>query len=266
MECNAVREHLLAWQRGRVDPTVRRDLEAHLQGCASCRKAERVEAELSRLLTDQLPRHRASAELRARVAAGLAGPGRAAPAVVGRRRTALASLAAAAASAAAVLLVVRWTQPAFLQGTGGRVDLVDEAVNDHLRVVASSRPLEIESGGIHQVKPWFAGRLDFAPRVAFDGDAEFALKGGSVGYVGDRKAAVFVFGFRLHTLTLLVFPAEGLAWPAGGYAKRGPIEVRTSVVRGFTVLLWRAGELGYCLVSDMNAGDMERLAVKIAGP
>jgi hypothetical protein len=29
---------------------------------------------------------------------------------------------------------------------------------------------------------WFEGRLDFAPVVAFEGDAEFPLKGGAIGY------------------------------------------------------------------------------------
>jgi hypothetical protein len=33
--------------------------------------------------------------------------------------------------------------------------LVTEVVNDHLRVLSSPHPLDIESGGIHQVKPWF---------------------------------------------------------------------------------------------------------------
>ena len=34
------------------------------------------------------------------------------------------------------------------------VSVVAEAINDHLRVLYSEHPVEIESGGIHQVKPW----------------------------------------------------------------------------------------------------------------
>jgi hypothetical protein len=45
-------------------------------------------------------------------------------------------------------------------------------------VLLSQRPLEIESGGgLHQVKPWFEGRLDLAPIVSFEGDTDFPLKG-----------------------------------------------------------------------------------------
>jgi anti-sigma factor RsiW len=37
-----------------------------------------------------------------------------------------------------------------------------------------------------------------------------------------------------------------------------------SVSRGFNVLLWRDGELGYCLVSDVNRSDLDTLAARIA--
>src|SRR4029077_19258472 len=100
-------------------------------------------------------------------------------------------------------------------GGAGAV-MVTEAVNDHLRLLASQHPLDIESGGMHQVKPWFEGRLDFAPVVRFLGDDDFPLRGGAVGYYVDRKAAVFVFYRRLHPMTLLVFRADGLPWAGGG--------------------------------------------------
>src|SRR5947209_13571922 len=52
---------------------------------------------------------------------------------------------------------------------------------DHLRVLSSQHPLDVESGGIHQVRPWFAGRLDFAPEVPFVGDEDFPLRRGCGG-------------------------------------------------------------------------------------
>src|SRR5260370_41320340 len=130
--------------------------------------------------------------------------------------------------------------------------MIDDAVNEHLRVVYSAHPVEIESGGIHQVKPWFTGRLDFAPRVAFTGDDEFPLVGGSVGYFRDRKAAVFVFKHKLHTISLFVFREEGLAWPTKKQVPIGRLSADIQSDRGFSVILWRDGDLGYCLVSDVN--------------
>ena len=177
-------------------------------------------------------------------------------------------MASALAAAALVLVAVRITQPSFLRPSLAISDLVDEGVNDHLRgarrVVASAHPVEIESGGIHQVKPWITGRHDFAPRVSFAGDDQFKLEGGNVGYFRDRKAAVFVFKVRLHTISLFVFRADGFPWPTHGLERIGPLEVDAKVSRGFNVLMWRDGELGYCLVSDVNRTDLDALAVRIA--
>jgi anti-sigma factor RsiW len=143
--------------------------------------------------------------------------------------------------------------------------MLAEAVNDHLRVLYSDHPIEVESGGIHQVKPWFTGRLDFAPVVAFAGDDEFPLQGGAVAYFVDRKAATFIFKRRLHVISLFVFRAEGLPWPALAThaldGTRGTLETS----RGFHALMWKKGDLGYALVSDVDPADLQALAVKVAG-
>ena len=97
--------------------------------------------------------------------------------------------------------------------------MVTEAVNDHVRLLQSQRPLEVESGGIHQVIPWFSGKLDFAPGIRFPGDAEFPLQGGAVGYFLDRKAATLVFGGPQSAISLFVFKADGLPWRSGERAK-----------------------------------------------
>ena len=121
-------------------------------------------------------------------------------------------------------------------------ELVAEAVNDHIRVISSTHPVDIESGGIHQVKPWFTGRLDFAPRVAFSGDDDFPLVGGSVGYFRDRKAAVFVFKRRLHTITLLVFPPDGLRLAERrSVARRPAVSLRRRTRAASPSCMWRDG-------------------------
>jgi len=141
--------------------------------------------------------------------------------------------------------------------------LYNEAVNDHLRILYAARPIEVQSGGIHQVKPWFDGRLDFAPILAFGGDDEFPLEGGAVAYFLDRKAAAFQFKRRLHPITLLVFRAEGLSWPATSLESIGPMRATLQTRRGFHVLLWRRDDLGYALISDVDDRDLVELATKI---
>ena len=220
-----------------------------------------VEAAIDDALAHRLPRHRPSPDFTRRLRARLTDAPVAAPAPVApspRWRWVLAPFGSALAAAAIVVLVAR---PAAVPAP--EWSLADEIVSDHLRVVASPRPPEIESGGIHQVKPWFTGRVDFAPRVAFAGDDEFPLVGGSLGYVRDHKAAVFQFRHRLHAITLLVFPATGVPWPAGDVVHLGRLSVLEQASRGFSVLLWRDGELGYALVSDVNRADLEALAQKM---
>lgn len=141
--------------------------------------------------------------------------------------------------------------------------LFGEAVNDHLRLLYAQHPIEIESGGVHQVKPWFAGRVDFAPVLGFGGDDEYPLQGGSVAYFLDRKAAAFQFKRRLHPITLFVFRAEGLSWPIASRSI-GSLEVATATERGFHALLWRRADLGYALVSDLDWSELEALARKLS--
>jgi anti-sigma factor RsiW len=143
---------------------------------------------------------------------------------------------------------------------------VAEAVNDHLRVLYSQHPLEVENGGIHQVKPWFEGRVDFAPSVRFAGDEDFPLQGGLVGYFLDRKAATFVFKRRLHLITLFEFRAQDLPWPAFAARPVGTSRGVLETSRGFHVLLWSDGDLGYALVSDVAESDLQALGDRIAAP
>jgi anti-sigma factor RsiW len=133
---------------------------------------------------------------------------------------------------------------------------VAEAITDHLRVLARAGAYDVQSGDVHQVRPWLTSRLDFAPAIPFAGDAEFPLRGGTIDFLLDRRAAVAVYGRRLHVVTLIVTRADDLPWP------RRPT---TTSARGFNVRLWQAGGLGYALVSDVDATDLARLAARLGG-
>lgn len=263
MDCQEARDHLLEAQRGQLGPDVRAGLRSHLDTCAVCSRAEAEEQILTELLERRLPQYPASIALKRRLAAQWpTGPAAA--------RSWWSRWGGSLLPALTVAVVLLVALPVYFGRThGGRTDetagMVTEAVNDYLRLLASQHPLDIASGGIHQVKPWFEGRLDFAPVVSFEGDQDFPLKGGAVGYFLDRKAAVFVYGRRLHTIALFVFRADGLPWPTRGLATMGNAQASASVSRGFNVLLWRSGELGYALVSDLDAGELRALGAKLAG-
>jgi len=255
MDCDDVRLNLRDHRQGRLGAAGEDELRAHLSACPHCAHVAAAEEELTEALERRLPQYPASFALKRRLAAQW--PGASSPRAWWRswRPAPIAALALAALVLVTVPVVYYERRDA-----GAARSMVAEAVNDHLRVLSSQRPLEIESGGLHQVKPWFEGRLDFAPVVTFEGDADFPLKGGAVGYFFDRKAAVFVYTRRLHPISLIVFRADGLSWPA---VESG---VSAKDERGFAVMIWRRGALGYALVSDIDGRELASLAAKFLAP
>jgi anti-sigma factor RsiW len=255
IDCEQARTLLRDEQLGRLPAEQSAAVQEHLRSCAECARVDAEERVLSQLLDAHLPPVPAPQLLRERLSAQFGLPSEP------RRRTRTpviaASLSAVALMAAAAFFV--WPR--------GPIDphdpLLREAVNDHLRVLYAQQPIEIESGGIHQVKPWFTGRLDFAPDLAFSGDDEFPLVGGAVGYVIDRKAATLVFKRRLHTISLFVFRSEGLAWPEKAARAIGSVHANVGEVDGFHVVLWREAGLGHALVSDASADELLHLARKL---
>jgi anti-sigma factor RsiW len=255
MSCEAVRPLLRESTRGTLDAGTQAAVDAHLGTCAECRTIAAEEAALDGLLMERLPQYPASRALKRRLQARL--PTALTPPPRRSRRGWLGLGGALAVCAVALIVVAR--RPA------APIDpLVAEGVADHLRVVARDRPVDVENGGPHQVRPWFTGRLDFALPFVFGGDDEFTLVGGAIGYYLDRKSAVLVYKHGLHVASLSVFPAAGLVFPApGGEAAGIPVAVRQE--RGFRVVLWRQGQLGYALVSDLAGDEILRLAARIAG-
>ena len=197
---------------------------------------------------DRLPRHAAPWGLQRRLAAQWSGG----PVAPRTRRVPAWVLAVVPALGIAVALVLLF---AFVRERdrldGVRAGLIAEAVNDHLRLAARSH-LDVEASSLHTVRPWFIGRLDFAPVVPFGGDADLTLRGGAVERFLDQTAAAFVYRRRLHTVTLLVLLADGPAWPTR--------EPAVATLRGFSVVVWRTGELGYALVSDVSPSELRTLA------
>jgi anti-sigma factor RsiW len=263
MNCEDVQSQLHDFRKRRLDAGLQGEIRAHLESCVACASADRAEQALDGLLEQGLPRHAAPPALKRRLGRLMVRP---APVTAPEHRalTRLTRFVAPALAAGLALVVGRELMQRSSRQDGAFASLTSEAVNDHLRVLASQHPVEIASGGTHQVKPWFEGKLDFAPEVPALEDTELRLRGGSVGYVFDRKAAVLVYGLRQHLVTLLVFRPEGLAWPDGSAGQVGPVRGRATSARGFNVVLWRGGELGYALVSDANAKELGELAVRLA--
>jgi anti-sigma factor RsiW len=133
------------------------------------------------------------------------------------------------------------------------------------RLLNSAHPLDLASSANHQVKPWFEGKLDFAPAVPEPAIRDLRLEGGAIGYFLDRRAALVVYALRRHALTLIAFPAGGLPWPPRHATRLASAEAFRASERGFHAVFWRSGELCYALVSDVDATELEALAAGFAG-
>src|SRR5262245_7806169 len=251
MDCDEARELNLDGLRGRIRSELDAELREHLSTCAECRSHAAAERVLGEALDALLPRQVAPPALKRRLAASW-------PASIpaARRVGWPARSIAMAAAAAALALAVGGSTAVFVERRSALRQLESETVNDHLRMLEGA-PLARVTGGLHEVKPWFGGKLDFAPAVRFAGSEDFPLEGGAVEPFLDRRAAVFVDKRRLHTASLFIVPSEGLAFPT---------RLHTRIVRGFSVVLWSAGAQGYALVSDLDLPELLELQGEIASP
>ncbi|MBV8500655.1 MAG: anti-sigma factor [Paucibacter sp.] len=200
--------------------------------------------ELSQLLRQRATRHAASEALQAAVRTQIAlhsaaaGP---APAPLPRRRLALAGAGMAVVGLVAgvtlTLGVQRWR--------AANPSLGGEIVAAHVRALQVGPLFEVASSNRHQVKPWFQGRIDYAPPV-LDAVPGFTLLGGRVQAIQGQPTAVLAFQLRLHKIDLFIWPATG----------RESAPERTQL-RGFNLMHWSDGAMQYWAVSDLDGRELE---------
>jgi anti-sigma factor RsiW len=220
---------------GELDAANALALEAHLKTCPGCADAlARLEA-LHESFADPALRDEAPASLRARIEADIGGR-KVRPA----GRTAWAGGGAITGIAASLL--VFFAAPQLTSG-----DTEAQFVDSHVRSLQASHLLDVQTSDRHTVKPWFNGRIDFAPPVIDLADQGFPLAGGRLDYIGGRQTAAIVFKRRLHTINLFVRPVAGL--PATGFLARKD---------GYSLVRWTAGGLEFWAVSDIDPGELDQ--------
>jgi anti-sigma factor RsiW len=113
-----------------------------------------------------------------------------------------------------------------------------------------SHLIDVVSTDHHTVKPWFAGKVDFAPPVK-QLDAEgYVLKGGRVDVVDARTAAVLVYQAGRHTVEVFMWPAR----------ERSGTSSMPTQLNGFNLRRWEENGLEIWCISDMAAQELDTFA------
>ncbi len=241
MSCGQAR-WLHGYFDGELDAARAAEFEAHLEGCAACTQALAAQKALRNALGAADLYAKAPASLRSRVRAQLPAP-RAALVPRGPFWRGLA-----AAASLVIVLVGAWRTVAWRADVAER-DVAKEILDAHLRSLQLTHLTDVASTDQHTVKPWFVGKLDFAPPVADLSTEGFPLVGGRLDVVGGRSVAALVYNRRKHVINLFIWPSE-----------ESDAAQRSGEQRGYAWMRWTRGGMSFCAVSDVAAPDLEELA------
>ncbi len=230
---------------GELDAGRAADLILHRADCPECQAAYADLMMLRDRLRESDLRERAPDSLRRFLAerSAAAVPQAPVPAKVARlsRWRGGASFAAGMALAASLAFAV------FRPAAPDPLELVVDA---HVRSLQAGHLEDVISTDRHTVKPWFEGKLDFAPPVKDLAVQQFPLTGGRLDVLDGRPVAAMVYRRGTHPINLLV-------WPAKDTADRDPVTEEKS---GFTTVHWVQNGMVLWAVSDVERAQLEEFA------
>lgn len=220
---------------GELDAANTALVEAHVARCEACREElERLQAVRS-LLQIEGVRDRAPQSLTRRIAS----LPELAPKAANQNRVPSWLAPGVVGALAASLATISFVTPA----TTAAVD--QDLVSSHVRSLQPGHLTDVQTTNQHIVKPWFNGRIDFAPPVPELAGKGFPLVGGRLDSIDGKTVAAIVYKRRLHTVNLYVWPTR----------ESGE---RAFVKEGFAVREWTRNGLRFAAVSDIPASELEQ--------
>lgn len=249
MNCAEIRLLLNADMDGELDPANSLGLQDHLKTCPTCSSEKDTLLGLKTALRGSPLRYQAPGALREAVR-------RMAKPAVDRKATSLLQSLAFwrwfAIGATSVALLTILVRPA---GISEHDQFISEAVDSHVRSLMVDHVTDVASTDQHTVKPWFEGKVDFAPDVKDFAAQGFPLVGGRLDYLHGRTVAALVYRRDRHLINVFVWP------PVSDVGRKSKVER----LRGYCVINREANGLHYCLVSDLNESALLKLA-ELFGP
>jgi anti-sigma factor RsiW len=146
------------------------------------------------------------------------------------------SFGAGFAIAAMLLLIV--------MPPGSREDLPGSVVADHVRALQPGHLLDVTSSDHHTVRPWFDGRLDFAPPVKELKEIGYPLRGGRLDYLDGRPVAALVYAAGPHLIDLYIWPTATAAAESSGQRS------------GYNYVRWQQDGMQFWAVSDLARDEL----------
>jgi anti-sigma factor RsiW len=129
-------------------------------------------------------------------------------------------------------------------------DPTADIVSAHIRALMAPQPIDVASSDHHTVKPWFNGKLAFAPTVVDLGAKGFPLVGGRIDVVKVAPVASLVYSHGKHLISLTEMPnTHGEPKPLEKYLEQG-----------YLALSWSDKEVTYWAVSDVASNELENFA------
>jgi anti-sigma factor RsiW len=242
---NCSRERIESYLDDELDATWSATVEDHLATCADCSALHERLTLQKAAIREQAHYYHAPPELRQSV--------RAAVAAANPRPAPWRGLAIAASILLAASLGWNIARLAPRPGAGGLI--AQAIVTDHVRSLLGTHLLDVPSTDQHTVKPWFNGKLDYAPEVKDLAAQGFPLIGGRIEYLDGRNVAALVYRRRQHVINLYTWPAAARSDPD-----------TTSSQNGYNLVHWTSGAMTWWAVSDVNPTDLQQFKSLLTHP
>jgi anti-sigma factor RsiW len=245
MNCDDARRLIAAYSDGELDLVRNLEVEEHLRSCESCAAARenlRTLKQAARSAYFQAPDG-----LRESVLAAVRASDPIPRNIV--VRSASRSWITTGLGLAAGILLGFFAGQIRVRDASERT-LLAALTNNHVRSLIGSHLTDVISSDQHTVRPWFEGKLDFAPPVEDLSGQGFPLVGGRIEYIDGRVVAALVYERRKHFINLFVWPAA-----AGSQEVKGE-----KSQRGYNIVRWRAAGMNYSAVSEIAEDDLRKFA------
>lgn len=245
MDCKEAKTWLHSYLDGELDLARTMEIDSHLETCPACARARDNQRVLRGSIHASSLQWRCPDRLRTNIESMVCRElGRPNP------RSNIPRWWLAIAASLLLLAAVSWLAQRQMSGQSLNDRIAEQVVASHVRSLLADHLMDVVSSDRHTVKPWFAGKLDFAPVVVDLSPEGFPLIGGRLDYLDHRPVAVVVYQRRQHVINLFVWPSE----------RPNDDDLQMKTYQGYHVVRWNQAGATYWAISDLNASELSQFS------